>query len=313
MINILSDLDKTMEPILCSEPFDSDNFVYQVKWDGVRMLAVIENGAIQLINKHMNHRTKQYPELQELGRALKLTNAVLDGEVVVLKGGKPSFPSVMRRDQSSKTEQIKYIQDLLPVAYMVFDLLYLNGKDLCHHSLEERQAALESIWLPQPYLHLVENFPGGTALFAAIEKMGMEGIVAKKKGSRYSPGKSHKDWLKIKCRRSLICLVGGYTLRESMINSLMLGVYQDGKLNYVGKAATGLTASQLELLSQHLPVLRIMQSPFENLIVRNKDYYYVKPQIAIQVEYLEWTEDLHLRSPVIKAFVDISVAQCNQL
>ena len=308
MISLLPDLNKVMEPVLCPEAFDSEEFLFQVKWDGIRILAVVDNKT-RLINKHMRDKTAQYPELQNLGGSLPVSSAVLDGEVVVLKDGQPSFPSIMRRDKAN-IQNVPYLKALLPVDYMVFDLLYLDGQDLRSKPIEHRLELLQPLITNQANLHPVEDFLAGKSLFAAVLNMGMEGIVAKKKGSRYSPGKSHQDWLKVKCRRTQTCLLGGYTLRGKLVNSLLLGVFRDGSLFYVGRAGSGLTAAQQEILSQQLPELKINDSPFANLPSGRKGYHYVRPHIGVLIEYLEWTEDLNLRNPVIKGFIAIDPAEC---
>jgi len=313
MDSFLKDIVKVMEPILLPEPFDSEEFFFQVKWDGVRMLAVINDGKVRLINKHWRDKTAQYPEMQQLAEHLKVKSAVLDGEVVVLKDGKPSFPSVMSRDQTSNTQNIKYIQNILPINYMVFDLLYLNGKDLRYEAIETRQSYLDDLVFNRNYLHRVESFPNGKSLFASVEAMGMEGIVAKKKGTPYTPGKHHNDWLKVKCRRTQLCLLGGYTLRGNLINSLLLGAFRNDKLIYIGRAATGLTSAQQEFLSTQLPLLQVQESPFVNIPSRKKGYYFVKPQIGMRVDFLEWTEDMSLRHPVIKEFIDFNPKDCTIL
>jgi bifunctional non-homologous end joining protein LigD len=313
MIRLLPDLKIPMEPIITPEPFDSVEFIYQVKWDGVRILAAINDTKVSLINKHMRDKTEQYPEMHQLAEHLKVKSAVLDGELVVLKDGKPSFPSVMSRDQSSNPQNIKYMKNLLPINYMVFDLLYLDGKDLRHEAIEVRQAYLDDLLLDRNYLHRVDSFPNGKSLFASVEAMGMEGIVAKKKGSPYSKGKHHTDWLKVKCLHTQVCLLGGYTLRGKLVNSLLLGAFRDGKFTFIGKAANGLTTVQQEILSQQLPPLQVKESPFANLSSRQKYCYFVRPQIGMRVEFLEWTEAMSLRHPVIKDFIDISPENCTIL
>lgn len=309
MITLLPDLKKPMDPLLWPQAFDSDEYLFQVKWDGVRILAEINHGQVRLTSKHGKDKTEQYPELQSLTQCCEGDTALLDGEVVVLKEGKPSFPSVMRRDQSH-SKNISYLRNLLPINYMVFDLLYLNGRDLRNEPLEFRQAQLDQLLVNQAVFHQVEEFSSGKALFAAVENMGMEGIVAKKRNSPYSQDKHHKDWLKVKCRRKQVCLIGGFTLRGNMVNSLLLGVFRDGSFTYAGKAGSGLTTAQQETLSQLLPQLQINTSPFVNPPSPNKGHYYVRPQIGVQIEYLEWTEEMNLRNPVIKDFLDVAFAEC---
>lgn len=300
---------KTMDPIIREDAFDSEDFLYQVKWDGVRILAAISGESVYLRNKRGNQRTEQYPELQSLTGILGVKNAVLDGEIVVLREGKPSFPGVMQRDRCSTASSIAHVSKTLPISYMVFDLLYLNGRDLRKESLVERTSKMDELFDNQEYLHQVESLSEGKTLFEAVRSAGLEGIVAKRKTSLYSPGKNHSDWYKIKCLRTQNCLVGGYTLRGNQVNALLLGVVREGKLTFAGKAANGLSSEHLKMLSEELPRLEVVTSPFAERPQRN--HHYIEPRLAVLVEFLEWTESLHLRFPVIKAFITATYIDCN--
>jgi len=294
---------QVMEPVSCDQVFERQDYLYQVKWDGVRMLAFIQDGQVTLINKRHHERTLQYPELQELPARIAARQAILDGEIVVLKGGKPSFPAVMSRDNQRGEAGIRRVQESLPINYMVFDILQLNGENLTIQPLEERQHLLRERIAPGAWLHLVEDFAQGTALFDSICQLDLEGVVAKQRRGCYIGGKRHRDWFKIKYRRRAECLVGGYTLRGSLVNSLLLGWKQDKQLFFVGRAGSGLNSAQEEILTSFLPGQEIKQSPFANLSRQPAGYHFVKPVIGVEIEFAEWTEDLHLRAPVIKDFI----------
>ncbi len=298
-----------MDPIIREDIFDREDFLYQVKWDGVRVLAAISGKSVYLSNKRGNNRTEQYPELQSLSGLPGVKNAVLDGEIVVLREGKPSFYRIMQRDRCSTSLSITHLCKTLPIFYMVFDLLYLNGRDLRQESLVERISKMAEMFVDKEYLHQVESFSEGTTLFEVVRNAGLEGIVAKRKASLYSPGKNHSDWYKIKCLRTQKCLVGGYTLRDNKVNALMLGVVREGKLRFAGKAANGLSSEHLKMLSEELPRYEVASSPFIERPQRT--HHYIEPRLAVLVEFLEWTESLHLRFPVIKAFIAATDADCN--
>lgn len=299
-----------MEPRSCSELPSGKDYLYQVKWDGIRMIAFLDQGKVRLFNKHLRERTSQYPELHDLPQRIDAESAVLDGEIVVLRDGKPNFPDVMRRANCIINEQIGQMQISYPIEYILFDLLYLNGQNLMNLPLSERQIHLPNIAIEKDYLHLVENFPDGQALFKAVQSMDMEGVVAKKYSSPYIQGKKHRFWLKVKCLRRQNCLLGGYTLRGKLVNSLLLGAYRDGSLFYIGKAANGLDADSQEVLSQQLPALEIIDSPFVNISRKPPEMHFIKPELGLLVEFLEWTDDLKLRSPVIKNFAIIERETC---
>ncbi|MGE5391748.1 MAG: non-homologous end-joining DNA ligase [Deltaproteobacteria bacterium] len=295
---------QVMEPVSCGQVFERADYLYQVKWDGVRMLAFIEGGRVTLINKRHHERTQQYPELQKLPGRIQGCNAVLDGEIVALKNGKPSFPAVMSRDNLRDAVRIHQAQSFLPIDYMVFDILHLDGDDLTGRPLEERQHMLRGRIDPEGWLHLVEDFPEGSALFESVCRLDMEGIVAKQRQGRYIGGKQHHDWFKIKYRRKETCRVGGYTLRGAVVNALLLGWEQGEQLLFVGRAGSGLTGQQQETLSRFLPAQETASSPFANITRRPAGYHFVEPALKIEVEFAEWTEDMHLRAPVIKGFID---------
>lgn len=297
-----------MEVLPADKPFDDPDFVYQVKWDGVRMISYLTHNGLILINRRLHFRTEQYPELQELIRLVKVLPAVLDGEVVVLKNGKPSFSSVMSRDLTSSPRQISQLKKLMPIHYMVFDILYAS-RDLRNQPLQERQAVLNQVLIPADNIHLVEDFDRGSTLMDAVKSQDLEGIVAKRRSSLYISGKKHRDWYKIKYRRVQNCVVGGYTLRGTLINSLLLGVYQDQQLIYVGRAGTGLKESEWGILTRELPASSISYSPFSNKPFSSR-YHFVKPQLVVRVEFAEWTETLTLRSPVITGFSNHDASLC---
>ncbi|WP_054693160.1 non-homologous end-joining DNA ligase [Syntrophomonas palmitatica] len=310
MISASEKLLQVMEPVSHPAAFDNADFLYQFKWDGVRMLAVLEGDSVKLINKRGHERTLQYPELQKLPQLVKARQAILDGEIVVLKGGRPSFPTVMRRDQASQAKTIEHLQYMLPVNYMVFDLLSIDNELLLDRPLEYRQEKLRQKVTNQDFLQLVEDFPQGVALFNSVCAMGLEGIVAKHRQSRYIAGKKHRDWLKIKCRLKQNCLIGGYTLRGQVVNALLLGVYQDDRFIFVGRAGSGLNSEQQEILSSGLPPLRCDKSPFDNLTRPPAGGYFVEPRLGARIEFQEWTEEMSLRSPVIKEFAVLTPAEC---
>jgi len=298
---------KPMEPISLNKVFDDNTFIYQVKWDGVRMLSYIKTGTVKLINKKLNLRTEQYPELHLLSG---IDDAILDGEIVVLKKGKPDFPAVLKRDlcQSSQEIEIKRLQH--PITYMVFDILQWKDKLLVNVPLLERQALLSEVLPQTDIVHAVNNFFEGSSLFSATQIHELEGIVAKRKTSIYKAGKYHRDWFKIKHRRHQACIIGGYILKESKITSLLLGAYENDKLVYIGNSGTGLKEREWYLLTRDLPRLKISKSPFSNYSNTPNNSSFVEPYLTVMIEFSEWTGGLKMRSPVIKGFIDTEPQEC---
>ncbi|MGI6453275.1 MAG: non-homologous end-joining DNA ligase [Syntrophomonadaceae bacterium] len=298
-----------MEPVLHQEAFNDPNFIFEVKWDGVRILALVDRNTVQLVNKRQRRRTEQYPELLQLTRLVTKQPAILDGEVVALKNGLPSFPAVIQRDRCSSARSIKSGILSNPINYMVFDILYCQGRSLLDWSLSQRKELLDQIIRPNNIAFTVDGFVDGEILFTEIKKRGMEGMVAKRKASPYTQGKHHHDWFKIKNFRYQMCVIGGYTMDGNRINSLLLGAFREKQLVYVGKAGTGLKANEWEVMAAELEKRRINHSPFVNLISQ-KGGHFVQPQICVKVKFLEWTEHLHLRSPVIVGFSSLHPDQC---
>ncbi len=185
-------------------PFDSDEHLFEIKWDGTRMLAFVEQNGIRLINRHRAERTVQYPELSCLSELPAGT--ILDGELVVFADGRPDFYRLLSRDQTCDPFKIRLSSQLQPATFVVFDLLYDDYQPLLTQPLSERRRRLCQIVeeFDRPELALSEGITGtGRALFDEVCQLGLEGLVAKRLTSPYQPGRRTKDWIKIKPRARL--------------------------------------------------------------------------------------------------------------
>jgi len=295
-----------MEPLSATSIPASPGYVFQVKWDGVRMISLVDRDAVKLINKRGHERTAQYPEMQNLRTAFKGHQVIVDGEIVVMKRHKPDFPSVMQRDNARIESRIALLQCSLPVDYIIFDLLQIDNEPLFNLPLEERLSRLGELFSPQAgsRFYLIDSFTDGQALFHQIEQAGLEGIVAKYRLSPYLPGKKHHHWFKIKVQQEMRCKVGGYVTRQERIKSLLLGIEQNGELIYVGKASIGIDETGWQRLARELEHWRVSASPFANTVpVSSQEItHFVQPILEVIIEYLEWTPQIHLRHPVIKGF-----------
>jgi bifunctional non-homologous end joining protein LigD len=209
-------LDRKIEPMLAitaDEPFDSPQFTYEAKWDGVRTLAFVDGGEVRLQTRNLLDCTKQYPEAH--GAAEALTGgyqAILDGEVVALdEKGVPSFQRLQPRMHQRDESAVSRLRKSVPIVYEVFDLLYLDGEDLTRRPLRERRQRLEAALEPMGAIRLSEGFPGsGIALFNAVREQGLEGIVAKRLDAPYVSGRS-AAWVKVKAFKAMDCVIGGWT------------------------------------------------------------------------------------------------------
>jgi DNA ligase D-like protein (predicted ligase) len=298
-----------MEPLFRAEPFEDAAYLFQVKWDGVRILAHVGQGRVYLHNRKLSERTLHYPELLRLADLVQ-GEAVLDGEMVALKEGRPSFPLVLERDLVAPgTAAARRAKVLVPVCYMIFDIVYRNGKDLTGLPLRVRQDILAETVAEDDVVHLVESFDSGVALFGAVTEQEMEGIVAKRRESAYVTGKKSDAWLKIKKRMRQLAVIGGYTVKQGQINALLAGAYLGERLVYIGRVATGLRGSDLAGLTPFLRNSRRETPPFAGASP-GKDKVWVEPQLVMLVEFLEWTGDLRMRQPVIKGFTKDRTAAC---
>ncbi|MFZ5639104.1 MAG: DNA ligase [Bacillota bacterium] len=292
---------RPMEPVLCPEAFDDDGWTAQVKWDGVRCLAYLDGDSCRLFNKRLHERTFQYPELQELKKISRSRTAVLDGEVIVLSDGKPSFSAVLRRDWATNQANIRSAIRRLPVNYMIFDIIGHHDRDLTKLTFNERQEILCSNIIETETIRLVENFPGmGNRLFQAVKEQNLEGVVLKRSDSPYVPGKKSSYWHKVKALRRQLCHVGGFTLTKAGLRSLLLGVPGEDSLVYAGRASIGLTETDLKALHGFLSHHLTEKPPFKNPPrVSGVKLQWVKPVMTVEIEFLEWTDDLQLRHPKI--------------
>lgn len=308
-----------MKPIVPMEPKATDivpegnDWLAQVKWDGVHILTYYDEKEVELYNRKLHRRTFHYPEITNLKSYCNAFSVILDGEMIALgQDGKPSFHEIMRRDGIRRMERIEQVKKVVPVTYMIFDVLYLNGKWMTNEPLEKRIEILYDIITPNKHVQLVSSHPDGESLFRAIEENGMEGIVMKNKNSVYTVGAKKDVWLKIKNYRDVIAVIGGFTLNGGVVNSILVGLYdQQGKLQYVGHTGTGkMSKEDWRKLTERLKPLVIKDRPFTNIPQRHRDAYWVQPKITAKIQFANWTEDGSLRQPSIQSFLDVPPEQC---
>lgn len=294
-----------MEPVLYHEAFDSADHLFQVKWDGVRSLAYADGG-VRLINRHLNERTAQYPEIAgTLGYLPEGT--VLDGEMIVLWEGKPDFYRVMKREMARDGGKIRMLARELPAAYMVFDVIMHRGEMCAGAPLAKRQEMLGNIVRGTERVHLVDSVDGrGRALFAAVAEAGLEGIVAKRKDSPYLIGQKSELWKKIKVWRVMEALVGGWSEDAGRIRSLALGRRDGEGLGYVGNVGTGFSEAQWKALWDYLRAANPpgTECPFAHRPA-SKTLRWAKPALTVTVRYMEMLEDGRLRHPVAVGIKEI--------
>lgn len=300
------------EPMLASAgaaPFDDDAWVFEPKWDGVRAIAHCD-AATKLVSRNANDISAGYPELMKLHEMLVAIDAMVDGEIVAMEGGRPSFQLLQRRMHVRNPRQVANLTKTIPVTFVAFDLLYLDGRSLVELPFSERRALLEEVVVPAPFIQVSTSIPGaGTALFAAAQQQRLEGIVAKKTASRYEPGRRSKSWLKIKTSSHADVVIGGWSegdgYRTGRIGSLLAGLFDGENLIYVGSVGTGFDERTLDSLGQLLAPLSANDPPFTKESIsalgpKLKKVHWVRPEMVCVVEYREFTSALKFRAPAYK-------------
>jgi len=289
------------------EPFDSPDWLFEIKWDGYRAVAFVDDGEVRLVSRNHNDLTGQFAELRTLAQFVNAKSAVLDGEIVALdEQGRSSFSLMQQRTGIRSGGRRVAGRSDVDVSYYAFDLIYVEGYDLRRVALEDRKKALSQIITPDHIIRYSEHFPEhGIALFEAAKQQGLEGILAKRRGSSYEERRS-RDWLKIKITQTIDCVIGGYTDPEGSrlyFGALVLGLYDDkNQLLHVGQAGTGFNQVTLSQIWHTLHKLETKQSPFTGP-VEAAHVHWVKPQRVAEIKFTEWTHEtaeggLKLRAPV---------------
>lgn len=283
---------------------DADEWAYEFKWDGVRALARVEGGRLELHSRKGNDITVSYPELRQLGDELGSTQVWLDGEIVALVDGRPSFAALQQRMHVYNERQARTLANSVPVTYLVFDVLHLDGRSCLDLPYAERRELLAGLELRGPTWNTSPSFVGdGPAVVETAREQRLEGVIAKRRSSRYYPGRRTADWVKITEVLTLEVLVGGWRpgegRRTGMIGSLMVGVPTDDGVRYVGQVGTGFTDEALALLHERLTPLVREESPFVDEVPRDraKGATWVRPEVVGEVVFRNWTLDGRLRAP----------------
>jgi bifunctional non-homologous end joining protein LigD len=301
-----------IEPMLArlgELPPDEEKWGFEVKWDGIRTVAFLDHGHIHLQGRNFTDFTPRYPEVRELAREVGARRLILDGEIVAFDDqGRPSFERLQTRMHLASDSAVRRRMRDTPVTYIVFDLLYLDGHSTLPLPYEQRRELLEALELEGPAWRTPAYHRGeGTALLEATREHGIEGIVAKRLDSAYQPGARTSAWLKIKnvCEQDVV--IGGWTPgeggRRATLGALVCGVYDDGKLVYVGKVGTGFTEQTLALVQRALEPLRRDTTPFEGR-QPPKGTIFVEPKLVARVELREWTRSGTMRAPSFKGLRD---------
>lgn len=298
-----------MMALAADRPPADPGWLYEVKWDGVRALCLLEDGKLRLVSRDGNAMEHRYPELAELARALKARTAVVDGEIVALdERGLPSFALLQQRMHLADPSAAARLARTAPVTLYLFDLLYLNGWDLRRAAIEDRKRLLVTALTPTDRIRLSEHFHDqGAELLELARRSGLEGIVAKRSGSPYESRRS-PYWLKIKTTERQEFLICGYTTGErDFFSSLVLGLYESpdsDRLVCVGSVGTGFDRASLELVFNRLQPLITNEMPFASPPQLLHPPIWVRPELVCEVKFSSWTAERRLRAPVFLGLRD---------
>jgi DNA ligase D-like protein (predicted ligase)/DNA ligase D-like protein (predicted polymerase)/DNA ligase D-like protein (predicted 3'-phosphoesterase) len=287
-------------------PFDDERWWFEPKLDGIRCLAELSTGETVLRSRTGRDVSEQYPELHMVHELIDEVNAVIDGEIVAVDAeGRNSFEVLQQRMNLANPRDIQRARTRIPVSLVVFDLLWLDGRDVTGLALEQRRELLNAIVEEDDRLHVTAHLVGeGTALFKAAKAQHLEGIVAKRVGSPYLPGRRSDTWRKIKATREQDCVILGYTPgqggRGDTFGAVLVGAYDDGALRWIGQAGSGFTDAVLDRVLEQLRPLITKEPPVPEL--RSvKGAVFVEPKLVCEIEYLEMTKSTgKMRAPVFK-------------
>ncbi len=287
---------KPMLAKIGKEPFDDKDWIFEMKYDGYRAIAEIDNGTVQLYSRNQLSFNQKFKKVADALSALS-HQAILDGEIVVLdKDGKPKFQLLQNFQKTGKGD----------IYYYVFDLLYLNGYEISDLPLLERKKFLQQIIteLDDPIIiysdHIQEK---GKDFFEEIQEQQLEGVIAKKADSLYRKNQRSDNWLKIKTSARQEAVIAGFTEprgSRKLFGALVLGVYEKGALQYIGHTGGGFNSQSLKLMMEKLEPLIRKTSPFKKKVKTNMPVTWVKPELVCEVAFSEWTDEGHMRHPIFQ-------------
>jgi bifunctional non-homologous end joining protein LigD len=297
-----------IEPMLAtavSKAPAGSQWMYEIKWDGVRALCFIKDGALQIHSRRGKRCEEQYPELRDLPEHVNAKTAWLDGEICVLdEDGRARFEMIQPRI-AANLSVVPRIAETTPVTLFLFDVLYVDGYDLRAVPLEERKRVLQTLVTPGEHVRVSETFStDGEQMLEAARQMQLEGILAKDRRSTYESRRSN-CWLKLKIFNQQEFVIAGFTKGErEYFGALVLGVQDGGKLRHVGQVGTGFDHKQMKAIYARLEPLITKTCPFAVKPKIKDPVTWVKPEVVCEVRFLEWTQDGILRAPVFAGLRD---------
>ena len=306
----MPDLIEPMQALLAEGiPRAADRYGFEFKWDGIRAVCYWNGQSFRLQTRNRKEVTARYPELWALRDSLAGRRAILDGEIVALdERGRPSFEQLQQRMGLTSQADVQREMQVTPVAYLLFDIMYLDTQLLLSEPYLARRQRLLGLELAGTHWQTPPHQVGeGETMFRASLENGLEGVIAKRLDSVYEPGRRSGAWLKVKNRLRQEFVIGGWVegegRRQGLPGALLVGYYKDGQLVYASKVGTGFTDAKLAEIARQMKPLERETSPFE--VGRPPgNAHFVEPRLVAEIEFSEWTRGRELRAPSFKGLRD---------
>lgn len=289
-----SAMPSKVSPMLCTlvkEAFSGDDWLFEIKWDGYRLISRVQKNKVEMLSRSGLDYTSKYPPLAKALKQLK-HDVILDGEAVVFnQEGKPDFDSLQL-----------YNGHDTPITYCAFDILWIDGYDLMDMPLVERKEILQTLLSGNQVIRYSEHFDDGLALYHQMQQLNLEGMVAKKRNSEYQPGNRGRDWVKIPTRKRQEFVIGGWAESDKArsFRSLLFGAYNaKGEFEWIGRSGGGYKEKEMPGILKQLKAIEIEESPFVNRVLDTKGAisHWVKPQLVANFEFATWTKTGRIRKP----------------
>ncbi len=302
-VNFIHDQIEPMLSGTATEPPDSDEYLHEIKWDGIRALISLEDGQVRIMTRNQNDVTKQFPELAAADKAFRATCGLFDAEIVCLdKSGKADFKKVIHRLMSSGETTIQKNSRTSPVYCYIFDCLYLDGRSLIHEPLLKRRAWMRDAIKPETSYRISEAVEDGQALFDAAREHQLEGIISKEKNGKYLPGKRSDLWQKVKVRDTRECCILGYSEgkgnRSQTFGGLHIAERDGDKFIYRGKVGTGFDDAMIKEIFKQIKTLKEIKKPIPDKVMDEKISTWIEPKLMAEISFSMITKDQQFREPV---------------
>ncbi len=285
-----------IEPMLCTltdKYFSSQDFLYEHKWDGERLLAFKNNGKVTLLTRNKKDATQIYPEIAQQLENQDLENFIIDGEVVAMINGQSNFSLLQKKMHTTEKQNINLV-------YYIFDIMYYDQYNTTNLELLDRKYILENTISASKSVKITEYITeNGLEYYHNACKLGWEGVIVKNIYSTYQQKRS-KDWLKFKCLMQQELVIGGFTKPHGErlnFGAILVGYYKNNELIFAGKVGTGFDTDTLNFLGKKFEKLKQDNCPFKSVDINTKEIYWLKPELVAEIKFSEWTKNNKLRHP----------------